>query len=713
MNTVNRAYNNSPTGGMNDWNKIFIGFVKDNNDATRMGRLRVWIPELAAEPENSDRWITVNYASPFAGATPVNDLRENSATFPGTQKSYGMWMIPPDIDNEVIVAFINGDPNRGVWLGCLYNQRMNHMVPGIPSGSIEEDTTGPVSEYNKADPQVNIADPLRPQFQPLNVGLNRQGLIGDFTRGQNSSGARRNTPSTVYGVLTPRGSQLVFDDGFRQDELPTANYKVQGNPAHEAETESNRTTNKRDSEYIRFRTRSGAQVMISETDGFVYFISRDGKSWMEISNNGEVDLWGFQDVSVRSNHNINLLADQDVNIEAGRNINMKASKNWTAGGSQVQEDQGDGGDINFEARNDMNYKVVRDWNTDTGRDWLNLSGRDWKTTAGAQIHQKSGAESFHTSGGGFETNAGGDYVESAPNIHMNSFPATQADSTEEVEKIPQQNLKDKDAYNAQPFNWQDNRRKTIVQRVPQHEPYLAHDIRTTGLRGRVQETNVGTFNAELEDSSLEAQTAANRATHKPGSSPDTIETPQGRKVKTATTNQGEPVYQTTPGDGEFRPAASYDISDQGLEFIAKHEGFVPEIYSDVGNPAIGYGHNLTPQELEQGFIEAEGEKIFYENGITEEQARKILRKDAQIAANAVRQNTDVELTQSQFDSLTSFTFNVGTGAYNSSTLRRKLNQGKYESVPGEMARWNKAGGRINSGLVKRRDSEAELFTSST
>jgi GH24 family phage-related lysozyme (muramidase) len=434
---------------------------------------------------------------------------------------------------------------------------------------------------------------------------------------------------------------------------------------------------------------------------------------MEISNNGEVDIWGFQDVSVRSNHNINVLADQDVNIEAGRNINMKASKNWTAGGGQVQEDQGDGGDINLEARNDMNYKVVRDWNTDLGRDWLNLAGRDWKTTAGAQIHQKSGAESFHTSGGGFETNAGGDYVESAPNIHMNSFPAAQADSTEEVEKIPQQNLKDKDAYNAEPFNWQDNRRKTIVQRIPQHEPYLAHDIRTTGLRGKVQEANIEGFEREVEDSGLAEQVAVNRATHTPGSSPDTIETPQGRKVKTATTNQGEPVYQTTPGDGEFRPAASYDISNQGLEFIAKHEGFVPEIYSDVGNPAIGYGHNLTPQELEQGYIEAEGEKIFYENGITEEQARKILRKDAQIAANAVRQNTDVELTQAQFDSLTSFTFNVGAGAYNSSTLRRKLNQGKYESVPGEMARWNKAGGRINSGLVKRRDDEAELFTSST
>jgi GH24 family phage-related lysozyme (muramidase) len=67
------------------------------------------------------------------------------------------------------------------------------------------------------------------------------------------------------------------------------------------------------------------------------------------------------------------------------------------------------------------------------------------------------------------------------------------------------------------------------------------------------------------------------------------------------------------------------------------------------------------------------------------------------------------LLQHQLDALTSWTYNLGVGNLSSSTLLKKLNTGDYESVPSEMVRWNKAGGKVLAGLTRRREAEAELW----
>ena len=98
---------------------VFLGFIKEATDVQRNGRLRVWIPEFGSAPENEDGWTIVNYCSPFAGATNVNTISDTDThSFDQTQTSYGMWMIPPDVGNEVLVMFINGDSSRGImdWL---------------------------------------------------------------------------------------------------------------------------------------------------------------------------------------------------------------------------------------------------------------------------------------------------------------------------------------------------------------------------------------------------------------------------------------------------------------------------------------------------------------------------------------------------------------------------------------------------------------------
>jgi lysozyme len=141
------------------------------------------------------------------------------------------------------------------------------------------------------------------------------------------------------------------------------------------------------------------------------------------------------------------------------------------------------------------------------------------------------------------------------------------------------------------------------------------------------------------------------------------------------------------------------ISKTGLDLIKQFEGFSPTVYiCPAGYPTIGYGHVVKPQEREQ-----------FVGGITPEQAETLLRQDVQTAERAVLRLITVPLTDGQFDALVSFTFNLGAGALQRSTLRRKVNRGDHSAVPAEFRKWVWAGGRKLEGLVRRRDREAKLY----
>lgn len=139
------------------------------------------------------------------------------------------------------------------------------------------------------------------------------------------------------------------------------------------------------------------------------------------------------------------------------------------------------------------------------------------------------------------------------------------------------------------------------------------------------------------------------------------------------------------------------INTAGLELIKRFEGFVPKVYlCPAGIPTIGYGH-----------VVKKGED--FTGGITHDKASMILAQDVFFAEDAVCRLITVPLNDNQFSALVSFTFNVGSGALQRSTLRMKLNRGEYEEVPKELLRWSRAGGRVLKGLLARRRAEAALF----
>jgi hypothetical protein len=78
-------------------------------------------------------------------------------------------------------------------------------------------------------------------------------------------------------------------------------------------------------ERIRLRTRSGAQILLDETNGLVYIINRDGTAWMQMDAEGNIDAYSKKSYSIRSEGNINLRADNAVNIE-GKKINIRSEQ---------------------------------------------------------------------------------------------------------------------------------------------------------------------------------------------------------------------------------------------------------------------------------------------------------------------------------------------------------------------------------------------------
>ncbi len=154
-------------------------------------------------------------------------------------------------------------------------------------------------------------------------------------------------------------------------------------------------------------------------------------------------------------------------------------------------------------------------------------------------------------------------------------------------------------------------------------------------------------------------------------------------------------------NGEARKDLRTSIS--GYKIIMEHEGFMPMIYEDqAGYATIGYGHKLNP-----------GEADLYKNGITKEQALALLKQDVAKAELAVNQLVFVPLSQSQFDALVSFTFNVGRTNFANSTLLKLLNNGNYVGAAEQLLRWNivTVDGQkiVSKGLVNRRFSERCLF----
>lgn len=153
----------------------------------------------------------------------------------------------------------------------------------------------------------------------------------------------------------------------------------------------------------------------------------------------------------------------------------------------------------------------------------------------------------------------------------------------------------------------------------------------------------------------------------------------------------------------FRPytakaVVALSVSAAGVAGISHYEGTVPKVYVDpVGVATACTGHTKTVTLTDVG------------KAIPGAVCQDLLRQDLREHEAHVRKAVAVPITQEQFDALVSLDFNIGGSAFSSSTLVRKLNAGDCWGAGAEFSRWDRAGGKVLPGLVKRRAWERALF----
>ena len=149
-------------------------------------------------------------------------------------------------------------------------------------------------------------------------------------------------------------------------------------------------------------------------------------------------------------------------------------------------------------------------------------------------------------------------------------------------------------------------------------------------------------------------------------------------------------------------------SGPGIVAIKRREGSRSTMYRDQANlPTIGVGHLLTKDELTSGKLGWNGDD--WHSGLSDQQIGDLLANDLGSVERAITAAVKVALTQTQFDTLVSFVFNVGVMAFLGSTLLKLLNVGDYASVPIQLHRWIYAAGQ--PVLLSRRLDEIAQWDS--
>jgi hypothetical protein len=433
----------------------FLARVISHLDPSYMGGLEVELLRPVGNNEAADGQLhQVKYMSPFAGQTGVSYNNEDPDNYNNTQKSYGMWMIPPDVGTQVMVIFVDGDTRKGYWIGCVPDDNVNFSVPGLAATkyvvgdtkTLTEYERLPVAEYNKVIDKVE-EDPTKiskPEH-PFAKILDKQGLAKDDIRGITTSSARRETPSMVFGISTPGptdkqegankgdigkaesripgafvsrlgGTTFVMDDGDDKflRKTPASKGPPEYSSVEQGETDGDRTIPH--NELVRIRTRTGHQILMHNSEDLIYIGNSAGTTWIELTSNGKIDIFASDSVSIRTKKDFNFYADRDINFEAKRNVNIKA-------GTEMQLETG------------TNYNVV--------------VGTNGKVTIG----------------GTMDLNVTGNYKETAARIDMNHpTPAVKA------LRLKTHNLPDVAAPKANISEM-----VSIMRRAPTAEPYPQHE----------------------------------------------------------------------------------------------------------------------------------------------------------------------------------------------------------------------------------------------
>jgi len=344
---------------------IVVGVVKDNSHPSRLGIINVFVPEFGlrglptTDPSPSSTgsskgggelleddpksWRQVSFCTPFYSRVENTGLGTDDISVKNTA---GVVFPSPDIGTKVLCFFPEGR-NDGYWFACIPD---DFMLQSLPESSYKN-KTGNV----KLDPNISRDPELAPgldfndrradtykidnwikeerALDKTTAGfLKAQGIDRDRARGPSTSSYMRETPSEVFGITTKGRKVNKSKQDIKDTSIPKE--LLSGKKPADMETLLGKVGRKKGHTFvmddgdlegvdqlIRLRTSTGHQILMNDTEGFVYVINSSGTGWVELNNNGTIDVYGQDSINIRSK-NIQFHADQSFKVHAKSQIQL-------------------------------------------------------------------------------------------------------------------------------------------------------------------------------------------------------------------------------------------------------------------------------------------------------------------------------------------------------------------------------------------------------
>lgn len=416
---------------------VTIGTVVDTNDPQQMGRVRVICAQWG------DTWSDIVEDVPWAVyVTPFGGQQQVGTRGPGIQESsggiaYGIWAVPK-VGAQVLVLCIDGDPGSRAYFGCVYDQFTPHTMPhgrfmydDHPELEKEGASPAPYGPYTSTEKYIQpLTDNMKQAFGAKDEpNFEYRSRASDYTVSRLDVTQLNQTYSKVQddnGVVlddwtSTQGYQASRSDPDTPSSYTDKNYDPMvysfTSPGFHALSMDDRQENCR----VRLRTTSGHQIIMDDTNERIYIATAQGNNWIEMDQDGNIDIFTSNKLSVHANKEINFTSDETIRMYAKKGIHLRSDE-----------------EVRIDAAMDIHVKTAQNIRTKATQSII--------TEAGMSLESKCGSDLKLQSGGTSNFTAGGNMMSTAPEIHLNGPTAS-----------PPQPPADK------PAAW--------TNRVPLHEPW--------------------------------------------------------------------------------------------------------------------------------------------------------------------------------------------------------------------------------------------------
>ena len=448
------GYDTSQLRGVREERGIVTGVVKANVHPTNMGVIKIWIPTFSTDENDKTQWRSVRYCTPFYSRVDNSGVGD---TYFGTKVTAGITTPPPDIGTKVLAFFPEGRASEGYYFACVPDLYMMQTLPeatissGVAAGEFNDSPAG----THHTGKITNWRTQTRPEDFFTQDTLVKQGLSDDRVRGLNNSGYMRETPTEIIGIaskgrrITTQGQDftVTYNQQIKNPDTadkkilegllgPTARRKGHSIALDDGDIDGN-------SNQIRLRTSTGHQILLNDTEGVVYVGNSDGSCWIELSNEGTMDVYAQDSINFRS---------ANINFHADENIKMHAK-----GFTQIVADQ------QLHLQGTQETSIVTDGEAGI--------------KAKKNLHLYSESELFSTSTGASYYNAGGN-ISVAGSMVLLQGPKTQAKQAKKVSETQKEDttyFPDLDQFILD----EEEMVTTTVDRIVTHEPFPYHSVMNT------------------------------------------------------------------------------------------------------------------------------------------------------------------------------------------------------------------------------------------